>query len=327
VAKNLHSLAPIINEMNSINTLLCTDDRNPFDLFEQGEISYMLRVLMKEFNIKPEIAYRMASYSAANHFHLNHLGMIAPGRQADLVILDNLEDVSVIDTYIKGVSVSSIDLKKESDEAFQKSNAPLKNSIKRKEVKPEEFEYKLQKGSYPFIELIANEIVTKYQETIFDGEKFDQQDILKLAVIERYGHQQPISKGLVQGFGLKEGAIASSVAHDSHNIIVVGHDSSDMAVATNSLIHTGGGFCVVKQGNVIAQLDLPLAGLMSLLDAREIHEKIIELKTAFKQIGCILDEPFLQLAFLALPVIPELKLTDRGLFDVRKFSYIEDITV
>jgi adenine deaminase len=323
VAKNLKTLAPIINEMNSINTLLCTDDRNPYDLFEEGELTYMLKVLMNEFDIRPEVAYRMASYSSANHFRLDHLGMIAPGKQADLVILDDLKEVSIVETYIKGQAVSGINLKSASQKGFENSNPPLKNSIQRKPVAKEQFSKEYPNGTYPYIQIIPNEIVTKYQETIVTDGSFDRDDILKLAVIERYGHEQPISLGLVQGFGLKNGAIASSVAHDSHNLIVVGDNESDMEVATNTLIGCGGGFCVVQSGKVLSKLELPIAGLMSVKSASEIHEEIIALKESLESINCILDEPFLQLAFLALPVIPELKLTDQGLFDVRSFKYIE----
>lgn len=323
VAKNLHTLAPIINEMNSINTLLCTDDRNPYDLFDEGELTYMLKVLIKEFSITPEVAYRMASFSAANHFQLNHLGMIAPGKQADIVILDDVKEVKISETIIKGVPVSEIDLHEHSSNGLKQSNPPVENSIVREKLSATDFQLDLQERSYNVIGVIPNEIITKFLKITYSDKGFEDTDVLKMAVVERYGHQSPVSIGLVKGFGLTSGAIASSVAHDSHNIIVVGHSDEEMAVAVNSLIASGGGFCVAKEKNILSQLDLPIAGLMSLEGADKIYQGIVELKDAFKLIGCTLDEPFLQLSFLALPVIPELKLTDQGLFDVSKFSYIK----
>ncbi len=327
VAKNLHTLAPIINEMNSINTLLCTDDRNPYDLFAQGELTYMLRVLINEFNIRPEVAYRMASYSAANHFELHHLGMIAPGRQADIVILSDVTKVEVVDTLIKGELVSELNLNKLTQENFLKSDAPLENSIKREPVVPNDFSLDLVDALYNVIEVVPNEIITKALELKCCDQKFAQSDVLKIAVVERYGNQSPISIGLVRGFTLHSGAIASSVAHDSHNIIVVGHSASEMAKAVNNLISSGGGFSVIKGDETLSQLDLPLAGLMSIKPAKEIFDEIVKLKASVKEIGCLLEEPFLQLAFLALPVIPELKLTDKGLFDVRSFSPVKLIVM
>jgi adenine deaminase len=171
--------------------------------------------------------------------------------------------------------------------------------------------------------VVAEEIITQKLSANYDGEKFDREDLLYIAVVERHGHNQAVSLGLVEGFGLKEGAIASSVAHDSHNIIVVGTTPEAMALAVNTLIDSAGGFVVTSKSSVLAQLALPLAGLISTDPAEQIYEKIKQLKGAAREIGCQLEEPFLQLSFLALPVIPALKITDRGLFDVTSFSYLE----
>ncbi len=322
VAKNLHTLAPLINEMNSINTLLCTDDRNPFDLYEQGELTYMLRILINEFSIRPELAFRVASLSAANHFRLDHLGMIAPGKQADIVMLSDIHQVEIADTLIRGELVSELNLADRSHEVFKSSNPPLENSIKRDMTHAAEFVFKSDVEEIPCIEIIEHEIITTFSTCSWSGDGFVQQDIALLAVVERYGKQRPITLAPVRGFSLERGAIASSVAHDSHNIVVVGRSAQEMARAVNHLIGLGGGFCVVDGEDIRADLALPLAGLISLKSAEEIYYAIKQLKEAASGIGCSLSEPFLQLAFLALPVIPELKLTDRGLFDVRSFKYI-----
>ena len=157
----------------------------------------------------------------------------------------------------------------------------------------------------------------------FDGQKFEHDDVLFMANIERYGAELKPALGLVRGAGLKKGAIAASVAHDSHNLMVIGKTIEDMVVAVNALITSAGGLCVVEDQKVTGLLELPLAGLLSLKTGGEIFHDIKKLKTAYKNIGITLEEPFIQMAFLALPVIPKLKLTDRGLFDVTTFSYID----
>ena len=177
-------------------------------------------------------------------------------------------------------------------------------------------------GTYNVIEIIPEEIITNHLKVDYDGTHFNQSDILPIAVVERYGQELEPSLGLVKGTGLKKGAIASSVAHDSHNIIVIGKTPEDMAFAVNTLIKEGGGFCVTEGKNVLACLPLPIAGLLSLESAETITQKIEELKTAFKKNGVVLHEPFLQMAFLALPVIPTLKITDKGLVDVTKFEFV-----
>ena len=172
------------------------------------------------------------------------------------------------------------------------------------------------------ITIIPEEIITNHLKVDYDGSHFNQNDILSIAVVERYGQELAPSLGLVKGTGLKKGAIASSVAHDSHNIIVIGKTPEDMAFAVNTLIKKGGGFCVTEGENVLACLPLPIAGLLSLETAETITQKIEELRVAFKKNGVVLHEPFLQMAFLALPVIPTLKITDRGLVDVTKFEFV-----
>ncbi|MBO9668537.1 MAG: adenine deaminase, partial [Bdellovibrio sp.] len=200
---------------------------------------------------------------------------------------------------------------------------PIDNTIRRRPVVEADFSYPDKKSHYNVIEIVPNEIITKHITAYFDGLDFDQKDVLYMANIERYGQNLKPGLGFVKGMGLKSGALASSVAHDSHNIMVIGTNIRDMAVAVNEIIHTGGGFVVANEGVVKASVELPIAGLLSLQSADEIKNGIEKLKTEFKKLGVALEEPFIQMAFLALPVIPALKLTDKGLVDVTQFKFIE----
>jgi adenine deaminase len=322
VAKNLKTLAPLVTEFNSPQCFLCTDDRNPYEILKEGHINYMIRKMIQELKMPIHVAYRLSSFSAARHFGLKRLGLIAPGKVADIVLLNNLEQVEIADVFIGGKLVRELNLEKSLNEKLINSNPPLENTIKRKALTKEDFNFDLKVGRYNIIEIVRDEIITNHLLSHFDGEKFDIDDVVFMANAERYGMNQKPALGLVKGLGLKSGAIASSVAHDSHNLMVVGKTPEDMAIAANALINHGGGLCVVEQGEVTALLELPVAGLLSLKSGDEIYESIKLLKVAYKKLGIVLDEPFIQLAFLALPVIPKIKLTDKGLFDVSTFSYI-----
>lgn len=321
VAKNLKTLAPLVSEFNSTQCLLCTDDRNPYEILEEGHINYMIKKLINDLKTPVHVAYRLSSYSAAKHFGLKRLGLIAPGKQADIVLVSDLKAVAIKEVFIAGKNIKSLKLDETIKEKISKSLPPLENTIKRLPLKPSDFNYNLRTGKYNVIEIVKDEIITNHLVVNYNGASFDQDDILFMANVERYGSQLPPALGLVKGSGLKIGAIAASVAHDSHNLMVIGKSVEDMVVALNALIKTGGGLCVVKEGKVTAMLELPLAGLLSLKTGNEIFEDIKKLKVAYKDCGVTLDEPFIQMAFLALPVIPKLKLTDRGLFDVSTFSY------
>lgn len=321
VAKNIKTLAPLVSEFNSTQCLLCTDDRNPYEILEEGHINYLIKKMINEMKMEPHIAYRLSSYSAAKHFGLKRLGLIAPGKQADIVLLNDVRSVSIKDVLIAGTRVSELDLSKTIDEKLKKSLPPLENTIKRKPLKESDFTYNLKPGRYNVIEIVKDEIITNHLVANYDGDKFDMDDVLFMANIERYGAELKPALGLVKGTGLKKGAIAASVAHDSHNLMVIGSNLTDMVVAVNALIASGGGLCVTLDSKVTGLLELPLAGLLSLKTGGELFHDIKKLKAAYKECGVILDEPFIQMAFLALPVIPKLKLTDRGLFDVTTFSY------
>lgn len=322
VAKNLKTLIPLVNDFNSIQCLLCTDDRNPYEIHHEGHINYMLKEMMNKYNVAPHVAYRLASFSAAKHFGLKKLGLIAPGKQADIVLVSDLKKVDIKKVFIAGTDVETLKLNSHIKEKLNQSQAPIKNTIKRNNLSVSDFNYHLSEGNYNVIEIVENEIITNHITANFDGKKFDVDDVLYMANIERYGQNLPVGLGLVKGMGLKGGAIAASVAHDSHNLMIIGDNLEDMVLAANTLIKSGGGLVVTSQNKVEALLELPIAGLISLKSSEELVVDLNNLKTAFKKIGVKLHEPFIQMAFLALPVIPSLKLTDRGLFDITKFSYV-----
>lgn len=323
VAKNLKTLAKLVTEFNSPQCFLCTDDRNPYEISQEGHINYLIKMLIEKIGLPVHVAYRLSSFSAAKHFGLKRLGLIAPGKQADIVLLKDLRKVDIAEVLIQGQFVSELNLQKELENKFQASSPPLENTIKRKTLKGSDFNYQLEAGTYNVIEIVPNEIITNHLKVVYDGEKFLSDDILKIAVVERYGHERKAALGLVKGMGAGRGALASSIAHDSHNLIVVGQNQEEMALAVNQLIESGGGLCVVEGKKVLAHLPLPIAGLMSKASGEEITGGINELRRAFKGLGVKLEEPFLQMAFLALPVIPSLKITDRGLVDVSTFKFTE----
>ncbi len=323
VAKNIKTFAPLVTEFNSTQCLLCTDDRNPYEILEEGHINYMIKKMINELNVAPHVAYRLSSYSAAKHFGLKKLGLIAPGKQADIVFLSDLNNVTIQDVMIAGVNIKDLALDKKIEANLKLSNPPLENTIKRKPISLSDLNYNLKSGKYNVIEIVKDEIITNHLVLDYDGKKFVEDDVCYMANIERYGAELKPALGLVKGAGLKSGAIAASVAHDSHNLMVIGKSIEDMVVAINALIDSGGGLCVSQDQKVTGLLELPLAGLLSLKTGIEIFQDIKKLKVAYKSCGITLEEPFIQMAFLALPVIPKLKLTDRGLFDVTTFSYID----
>ena len=324
VAKNLKTLAPLVSDFSSPQCLLCTDDRNPFEIAHEGHINYLIKELINKYDVPVHVAYRLATYSAAKHFGLKRLGLIAPGKKADLVLLKDLKKVEIQDVMIGGKWVSKLDLEKLSLENLKRSQPPVENTVRRAPLTAQELNYPKSPGRYHVIEIVPNEIITNHLQCHWDGKKFvESDDILFMANIERYGKNRKPGLGFVKGTGLKSGALASSVAHDSHNIMVIGSNKEDMVIAVNEIIRQGGGFVVANKGEVKASLALPIAGLLSLKSANQIKQEIEVLKTEFKKLGVALEEPFIQMAFLALPVIPSLKLTDKGLVDVTKFEFID----
>ncbi|WP_420569179.1 adenine deaminase [Thalassovita sp.] len=321
VSKDLHALAPIITERNSAYICLCTDDRNPLDIAEYGHLDYMIRTAI-ELGAPPLAVYRAASLSAAEAFGLKDRGQIAPGKRADIVTITDLAKCDVQMVLCGGVEVT--------DAAFAARYLidPVgRHSVKAPTVTADNFRTAGNREDTDVIGILEGKIITEHLHEVIpiqDGDKRPDpgRDLIKIAVIERHGKNGNIATGFVRGFGLQHGAIAGTVCHDHHNIAVVGADYEDMALASNRLGQIEGGFVVVRDGQVLAELPLPVAGLMSLDPYESVRDQLIDLRAAAQSLGVTLEEPFLQLAFLALPVIPALKITDRGLVDVNKFEII-----
>ncbi len=323
VSKDLHALAPLLTVETSPFLCLCTDDRNPLDIAEEGHLDFMIRTLIG-LGCPPLAVYRAASLSAATAFGLRDRGMIAPGRRADIVLLDDLEACAVSAVIAGGRLVE--------ESAFPPRGAvtPIGlDSVKARPATADDFRIPAGEGAAHVIGVIPGRIITEHlrlELPVREGavQPDLDQDAVKVAVIERHGVNGNIGLGFVKGFGLKRGAIASSVGHDSHNICVVGASDEDMALAVNRLIALKGGFVVVSDGTVRAELSLPIAGLMSGRTFEEVRDALHPLRAAAKGLGVKLPEPFLQVAFLPLPVIPHLKISDRGLVDVDRFALISD---
>lgn len=321
-ARNLDALAPLITAMSSPQCLLCTDDRNPWEIIHEGHMNALVYRLINQHQIPVHIAYRVASWSAARHFGLKNLGLVAPGKQADLVLLRDEKTVDIQAVMCGGRWVDKAALLRERKAKQAASRPPMQNTVRRQAVTAQSLAFVPVAGhEYRAISVIPNELITCEQRVSWDGHRYDRDNICSLAVIERYGRQTPPATALLHNFGLTRGALASTVSHDSHNIVVAGIDPMDMALAVNQLIAGGGGMCVVADGRVLSHATLPIAGLMSDKTADEIAAEIESLKAACRDCGVMLDEPFIQMAFLSLPVIPTLKLTSLGLYDVNKFVF------
>ncbi|AXS39358.1 adenine deaminase [Breoghania sp. L-A4] len=326
VSKDLEALAEVLDENTSSFLCLCTDDRNPLDIGEQGHLDYMIGRLIvsaKARGVPVHHVYRAASWSAAMAFGLRDRGQIAPGWRADIVLLDDLETCTVHSVISAGRPVEAALFEARGDVA------PVGlDSVRSREISAADFIVPQGGAQTPVIGVKAGLILTEHltMRLPVDGGAVQcdpAQDAVKVAVVARHGVNDNIGRGFVSGFGLTRGAIASSVGHDSHNICVVGVDEADMALAVNRLIALRGGFAVADGGKIAAELALPIAGLMSDRPFEHVRERLERLREAAKALGCTLPEPFLQVAFLPLPVIPHLKITDFGLFDVDRFALIE----
>ena len=321
VSKDLDALAEILTERTSPYICLCTDDRNPLDIAEYGHIDYMIRKLISK-GISPLAVYRAATISGAEAFGLKDRGLISPGKRADIVALSDLEECNIKLVVCGGKPIDT--------ESFstRKILPPVaRSSVNPPTINTNSFCTSETTEETNVIGIIEGKILTNHLKeniSIVNGDKRPDisRDLIRVSVIERHGKNGNISNGFVKGFGLRSGAIASTVCHDHHNIISVGANYADMELVINHLSKIEGGIVIASEGKILAELALPIAGLMSTQPFELVQSQLSKLRRIAKNLGVTLEEPFLQLAFLALPVIPNLKITDKGLVDVNKFKLI-----
>jgi adenine deaminase len=323
-AKNLEALLPLVNQKNSRRFCLVTDDLHPEDLLEKGHLDHVLRKAVR-LGLDPLIALQMVTLNPAEFFGLHDRGAVAPGYRADLLVMENLETFSAKRVYKDGRLVVCdgriVDFPQKKEESLPAW------PIKIFSLTPEIFQIRKQGARARVIEVIPGQILTgiRIEEILSDDGLVlsdTRKDILKLVVVERHRGTGNIGRGLVRGFGLKRGALASSVAHDSHNIIAVGVEDLDLFAAVEEIRRMGGGLVAAEGGRILAKVGLEIGGLMTKEPLESLNAQLKALSRAAKSLGCLLPEPFMALSFLSLPVIPELKLTDKGLVDVRMFALV-----
>ena len=317
--RDLKDLLPAVNKDNYSRFLFCTDDRHIEDLIEVGTIDNSIRLAIEQ-GLEPLKAYTIATYNAACCYGLRDKGAVAPGYRADLVIFEDLYKLN-IKTVIKSGKVY--------EEQLKFSQADLGNSVKLNTVTADDFRIEA-KGEYiNTIKLIPHSVETIKQRRkaiVIDNAVVgaEKTACLKMTVFERHKGTGKRGLGFVEGFGLKNCSIAQSIAHDSHNIIALGDKDEDMALAVNAIIELGGGIAIVSQGKVLESLSLPIGGLITSENPYVVLEKIKSLNKLARSFGVKDDfDPYLTLGFLALPVIPDLKLTARGLFHFGEFKFID----
>jgi adenine deaminase len=323
-AKNLDALLPLVNEHNSRNCFFVTDDLDPEDLLEKGHINTLVRKAVSK-GLDPIRAIQMASINTARYFRLKSFGAIAPGYRGDVLILEDLKDMKINRVYRSGALVAEGG--KFVGPKMSVNAAELPYSVNVAWDKVKDLSVQAQGGTINVIQVIPGQIVTKrvVEQAAVSGGKVvadPTRDILKIAVIERHHSTGSFAVGFIRGFGLKRGAIAGTVAHDSHNIIVVGANDDDMMKAARHAADMGGGMTAVDNGVVLAELPLPIAGLMSDKNIKEVSQGLENVVRAAHSMGCDLENPYATLSFMALTPIPELKLTDQGLFDSLNFRFI-----
>ncbi len=325
-AKNLEDLLPLVNERNQDRFCFVSDDLHVEDIQSRGHLDFVLKKSV-QLGLDPVAALRLATINPANYFGLKNRGALAPGRQADIVVLNDLRAFEIDAVYKNGkVAVRKGELIDFPNTASD-HRISLSKSMNMAEVTPESFAIKHPGGKARVINLVPDQIVTVMsRESVRADNGFVQadtvSDILKIAVVERHKGTGNIGLGLVRGFGLKSGAIASSVAHDSHNIIVVGGNDIAICGAVQAVNRMGGGIAVFSENGLLASVPLEIAGLMSSKPLQTVAQQLEKAKLTARDLGCTSNDPFMALSFLALPVIPELKLTDRGLVDVNRFDFV-----
>jgi adenine deaminase len=307
MARNLHALLPLVREFGTNRIAFCTDDRDPEDIAENGHINGMVREAVAN-GVAPEDAIVLATINPATWHRLWHLGAIAPGYQADMLLLPDLERFEPDVTLKSGRLVDEI----------PQPNVPewVKHSVRNRPVTADDFRIAHRSGKVRVIGLVPDQVITE----LLEEEPSDE--LAKIAVVERHLGTGRIGRGFVRGSGLLRGALASTVAHDAHNIIVVGMEEEDMAQAVTRLGELGGGIVVVDRGEIKAELPLPVAGLLADAPLADVIRQSLACNDAARAVGWSGATPFLTLSFLGLSVIPSLKITDRGLVDVDRFEIV-----
>ena len=318
-ARNLQALLPLVEEFGPYRMAFCTDDREPEHIAVDGHVNAIVRDAVA-YGIDPIDALVLASHNAATYHRLDHLGAVAPGRQADILVLPDLERFVPEVVLKRGRPVGEI----------ERPEVPewVKHTIRVGALGPEVFRIPWRDGRRArVIGLVPGQIVTESlvdQPLVRGGEALadPERDLAKIAVIERHLGTGRIGRGFVRGFGLRRGALATSLSHDAHNVVVVGVSDSSMAFAVRRLANIGGGIVVVDGAEVAAELPLPVAGILSDAPLEEVVARSHAIVAAAETLGCAIEAPFQLLAFLALSVIPSLKITDRGLVDVDRFEIV-----
>ena len=317
-AHNLKALMPLLTQQYYSRCMFATDDKHPSDLLYGGHIDYIVKQALKN-GADPIVALKTATHHAARYFLLNNKGAIASGYLADIVVVDNLEDFNVETVFKRGKLVFDVEVKDFSAPTVDEKLAEkCFDTFHLDSVTPSSFKVD---GKLGLIGLVGGELLTRNLGT---ADKIDvENDILKIACIERHKGTNHIGVGYVKGYSLKSGAVATSVAHDSHNIITVGCNDDDIAVAVNAIKDSKGGIAVVENGKIKALLELPIAGLMSDEPLTTVNEKLENAKSSAYELGADKSiDPFMTLSFLSLPVIPSLRITTKGVFDAENWKML-----
>ncbi|HAT71610.1 MAG TPA: adenine deaminase [Elusimicrobia bacterium] len=323
-AKNLKNLLPLVNSENSRKFIFVTDDRHLEDVFRQGHIDYLVRTAI-QLGVDPIRAIQMATINTAEYFGIKNLGAIAPGYAADLLVFDDLKKMRISKVFKAGRLVAKGGQIEPG--VIKEYEGKTRGTVNVRWIEHEDFALKAQGKYARVINVVPDQIVTKtsIEKVKEDGgyvSSDTDKDVLKIAVIERHLASGRVALALVKGFGLKKGAIASSVSHDSHNIVVVGTHDGDMYTAAVQVVKMQGGIVAALNGQVLEALPLPVAGLMSDRSADFVREKQARLNEIAKMLGSKLSDPFMAMSFLTLPPIPEIRITDRGLIDAVKFKVV-----
>ncbi len=323
-ARNLDTLLPVVTPENSDRFCFVSDDLHPQDILRRGHLDYMIRRAIQS-GMNPVTAIRLASLNPARYFGFHDRGAVAPGYRADLVVLSNLAEFAVERVYHSGrPAVAKGRVQNLPERPLRTINtAPLTVGG----LSPKDFQIIDRGGPARVIKLIPGQVHTEpvlERPLVQDGRVAPDtdRDLLILTVVERHHGSGNIGLGLVQGFGLQRGALASSVAHDSHNVIAVGTSEADLVRSVEALRDMGGGLAAVEEGEILARVPLPIAGLLSKSPLSMLVRELDDLNRAAASLGCAVEDPFMTLSFLALPVIPAIKLTDLGLVDVARFDFV-----